>query len=498
MPLTNSNTINTRIRLKYDTYANWMESTLPIFPGEMCVALVDLGQNEVTGAQIIEGQQQVGYKPAILVKIGDGVTITDPTTNILRYKTFAELDYIQAKAGDVYGWAKAPTQPTAVNLDIGANATGEQITRNGSTIWTWLNNLDGKSDTDTIYELEAGSGDNAGKIRLNYKAKGSSSAMTPGTWIPVGSTLSAADNSIDITNDAISAKISSNTNNALSVNSTSGEEGLFVPKVSFNTSNQPANTQINLPVVTGFTALDNPNQFTVQYSTVYTKAAIDNLINPSMEFKGVATASELDNMTLNNSMLGESYKLSTNGTNQLTDENLQTAKIGDLAIVCQKEIFNELLNETDYEYCWEIIPSGDESTTDTYRSILMNDNQILSSSIASGGIDFVAGTGVQLSTDSRTIGTGSSAYTVTGLTIGLDNTVPTVTDINNLKAHTDYQNLGTYEDNGTTRNHTVKTYIDEQISTIDVANLIQSDTYLIFNCGNANGWQSPTQNTSGD
>lgn len=75
--------INVRINHKFDTYANWMTSTVTLGAGELAVALIDSG---VTSSGLTP--------PTIGVKIGDGS------------KTFKDLDWIQAIAGDVHPWAK--------------------------------------------------------------------------------------------------------------------------------------------------------------------------------------------------------------------------------------------------------------------------------------------------------------------------------------------------------------------------------------------------------
>lgn len=80
-------TMNVRIYNKYDTYENWSKSTLVLGAGEIAIASIPSGDG--TGLT----------PPAIGVKVGDGS------------KTFSQLSWIQATAGDVYGWAKAATKP---------------------------------------------------------------------------------------------------------------------------------------------------------------------------------------------------------------------------------------------------------------------------------------------------------------------------------------------------------------------------------------------------
>lgn len=56
-------------------------------------------------------------------------------------------------------------------------------------------------------------------------------------------------------------------------------------------------------------------------------------------------------------------------------------------------------------------------------------------------------------------------------------------EINALKTHTG--GLGTYTENGNTINHTVKTYIDQKVSNININNLSQDSVDLILNCGDS-------------
>lgn len=90
--------LNTRICLKYDSYANWQLVKDSFIPkkGEVCIVAVPDGTS-VTG---------VTNPPAIMMKCGDGT------------HTFAQLPWTQAVASDVYSWAKASTKPTYEATEI--------------------------------------------------------------------------------------------------------------------------------------------------------------------------------------------------------------------------------------------------------------------------------------------------------------------------------------------------------------------------------------------
>lgn len=105
-----SNELRTRIRSKYDTFANWSSSSFVPLAGEICVAVIPNGQSGPNEYQV-GNPTNSGLSPyAIGVKVGDG------------YHIFNELPWIQAIAGDVYSWAKAATPPHAQNITVTYNS----------------------------------------------------------------------------------------------------------------------------------------------------------------------------------------------------------------------------------------------------------------------------------------------------------------------------------------------------------------------------------------
>ena len=143
------NVIKSRIMLKYDTLGNWTSSTLVLKQGEMAIA-------EVPSNASSSGLTP----PAIGIKVGDGT------------KTFSQLGWIQAVAGDVYAWAKAATKPTydaseitglssyntsyRITTGTGANANKYFLESQtaGSNTWTTVSTVDLNSITDRIGVLE--------------------------------------------------------------------------------------------------------------------------------------------------------------------------------------------------------------------------------------------------------------------------------------------------------------------------------------------------------
>ena len=136
MPDTNK-VFQTRIQLKYDTYANWSTNNPILKAGEMAIATVAAGEQEMSNL------------PNIVLKVGDGTS------------HYNDLKFVSALAADVHEWAKAKTKPVYDASEI----TGLQkfITDNSDF------------DTDTQYQLVAVSG-------ATYKYQLQSRAYANGAW----------------------------------------------------------------------------------------------------------------------------------------------------------------------------------------------------------------------------------------------------------------------------------------------------------------------------
>lgn len=137
-----SKTLKTRIKLKYDTLANWQAggADVVLLKGEVAICEVPVG-----------GSVEQVTPPAILFKVGDGV------------KTFAELPWVSGLAADVYAWAKAATKPTYTASEVGAAPTNHNHTTSAITDFTTA--VNGLIDTKIAeipsvkvpeYTLEAG------------------------------------------------------------------------------------------------------------------------------------------------------------------------------------------------------------------------------------------------------------------------------------------------------------------------------------------------------
>lgn len=163
-------TLQTRIQLKYDTWNNWNTTAakaLVLKRGELATVYVPASTSS----------GETTSEPAFLLKVGDGTT------------AFENLPWVQAKAADVYEWAKAATKPTYSASEINGldayisgkvqdtntkyrivqNSTdGHKITLQkqelGETGWTDVDTIT-IPDKDTTYTLT--SGDNNGTVKFN-------------------------------------------------------------------------------------------------------------------------------------------------------------------------------------------------------------------------------------------------------------------------------------------------------------------------------------------
>ncbi len=103
-------TLNTRLKLKYDSYTNWSAEANQFV----------LLKGEVAFCYIPDAIDAVHNPPTLMYKVGDGA------------KTFNELSWGSALASDVYNWAKQQYAPVA-SL---AGTSGVVVTKTGTNAHT--------------------------------------------------------------------------------------------------------------------------------------------------------------------------------------------------------------------------------------------------------------------------------------------------------------------------------------------------------------------------
>ena len=141
-------TLNTRIKLRYASYAEWQASTIKLLPGEVAVCYIDANNKEIKNTA-----------PTVLFKVGDGE------------HAFKDLQWASARAADVYDWAKAENRPEYSKADVGlANVRNvEQYSKDEVDDLISGIRSDLQVDTNTTYEFDLSK---TNEITIYSKEKG--------------------------------------------------------------------------------------------------------------------------------------------------------------------------------------------------------------------------------------------------------------------------------------------------------------------------------------
>ena len=131
-------TLNTRILLKYDSYANWTSNNPVLKAGEMAIATVASNDTNLQSTKFTN-------LPNIVLKVGDGTS------------HYNDLKFVSALAADVHSWAKAADKPEYGYNEIVGLA--DELAR-----------VSAAADTDTQYNLVATDANNY-KFELRSKEK---------------------------------------------------------------------------------------------------------------------------------------------------------------------------------------------------------------------------------------------------------------------------------------------------------------------------------------
>lgn len=135
MAFTKSNELQTRIMLKYDSYANWTTNNPVLLAGEVAIATIPSGTSVPT-----KDSREMQDLPNIVIKVGDGSS------------HYNDLKFLSALAADVYDWAKAAQKPS---YDASEIANLQKFVEDHSDF-----------DTNTQYDIVA---INGYKYELKYK-----------------------------------------------------------------------------------------------------------------------------------------------------------------------------------------------------------------------------------------------------------------------------------------------------------------------------------------
>ena len=317
-------TFNTRIKLKYDTLANWTTNKAKVLlQGEVGLCYVPAVTNGTTTTA-----------PTVLFKVGDGTT------------TWEKLPWGSGLAADVYDWAKAAAKPSYDYSEI----------KNTPTMTV---------DTNTTYKLVQDSTDRH-KFTLQSKEKNSEN------WIPV-STITIPDNNNNQTitvgstsfgtDDAV--KLVAGDGITITPDSTGKTITITASKVANATHADNATNATSANKVANALTLQiggtTKATFDGSSAKTFNVTAADLGLNSAMHFIGSATVSVDDHSTTDP---------------KITGYNFSKAQAGDV-ILCQSETGH-------FEFVWDGTKwekLGDESSyalkTTTINGFPLSSNIVL-------------------------------------------------------------------------------------------------------------------------
>ncbi len=123
---------NTRVLLKYDSYANWIANNPKLMKGELAVAAIPSGNTQTVNSVT---------PPQLLIKVGDGE------------HNYSDLPFASGLAADVYSWAKASTKPSYTYNEVGADEAGAAAAAEAAANAYTDEAIAGISGTDTLYRI---------------------------------------------------------------------------------------------------------------------------------------------------------------------------------------------------------------------------------------------------------------------------------------------------------------------------------------------------------
>lgn len=136
--------LQTRIQLKYDTYANWMTNNPILKAGEVAIATIPTNESNNIGTIVKDNL------PNVVIKVGDGTS------------DYQHLKFVSGLAADVYGWAKEKDKPVYAASEItGLSTYIDEVIGDHNEI----------QDTDTQYTLVPGTGTYVYKLMSRGKGE---------------------------------------------------------------------------------------------------------------------------------------------------------------------------------------------------------------------------------------------------------------------------------------------------------------------------------------
>lgn len=471
-------TFNTRIQLKCDTHENWLANDIVLMQGEIGLEVIA----DSTGISQVE--------PTVMMKVGDGT------------KKFSELDYVSAKASDVYAWAKTAAKPTYqaseitgledfISGQIKDTNTQYQIVKNGNMGFKLQKKDVGDAEftdvndiTLTAPAITTGTTNGTIKVGEQEVAVAGLQDAAYTTIANIIAQVAPSDGSAEATDNTVAgAKKYADEKIAALDYSDSAVEGQFVTQVT-EADGVIAVTRaaINTDAVQGLNAALAAKQDTVVFNTAY-----DASSNKAATMTDVTNA--VAGLTGAMHYVGTSTTDPATGTVTIGDAPY-TGKVGDVVVYNAKEYVCESVGEGTAT--WRLL--GDEGSYAVKGAITDADiaasANIATSKIA--GLDAALG---RLTAVETAVGEGGSVSTqIDNKIAALDYTdaavasqfVTQVTETDGVIAVTRAQ-AAVADINGLTEALAAKTN-DSDLAPVAKSGKIDDltqDAVLILNCGSA-------------
>lgn len=350
-------TLQTRLKLKYDTYDNWQASELILLEGEAAICTIPAGKDE-TGMQNL---------PNTMIKIGDGVN------------RFSDLPWLSALAANAYSWALQPNKPTYAATEI----TGLDEYIGGKV-----------EDTNTTYQIMKV---NEYQYKLQQKNIGDESWTDTGTTIdipndteaitaletlvgetPVATQIANAINALTVADEAVTNQF------VTAVSQTNGK--IAVTRAALQESNIPALSQSK---ITGLSDALAAKQDKITFNSPYdassnkaaTMADITSAVgglSGAMHFEGVEESVPEDNAGYESGdviLVGnKEYVFDGTEWHELGDETIYAIKgeitnadISPAAVIDQSKIAN-LTTDLANKATTEQLNNLEEAAAQTYET----------------------------------------------------------------------------------------------------------------------------------
>ena len=367
-----TNTLNTRIQLKYDSYANWMTNNPVLKMGEIAIATIPSNETNSYNPVVKDNL------PNVIIKVGDGSS------------QYSALKFVSGLAADVYAWAKAPERPTYTADDI----TGLE---------TFINNVIGKTeeiqDTDTQYTIVAGTGKYV--FDLMSRDKGETAYDTKQDNLPIDGTPSEANKVATqaTINTAISglATEGATATTGEVIASVTQANGVVtvtkktlvkedIPVIEQNQVNGLENTLNSKQNNLTFTSEPNATDNRVATEKFVTSAVAD--LNGAMHFEGVVTGNTFEEAIANAGKAFVSGDVVLYGVDEYVYDGADWHVLGNESIYALKTDVNTAITELDADLQGQI-DELDENKQDnlvfdgTYDS---STNKVATQSTVNGAI----------------------------------------------------------------------------------------------------------------